>query len=53
MDEELRSPYCPICEACGEDGCCPATSCEQHPDGDYCKVIAEMDAREKAQLKLF
>ena len=43
MDEELRSPYCPICEACGEDGCCPATSCKQHPDGDYCEgYLAEL-----------
>jgi hypothetical protein len=41
--EELISPYCPICEACGEDGCCPATSCQQHPDGDYCKgYLAEL-----------
>lgn len=31
-----ESPYCPICDACGEDGCCSALNCEQHPDGDYC-----------------
>ena len=35
---ELESPYCPICQACGEDGCCPATACQQHPDGHYCKT---------------
>lgn len=35
--EEIESPYCPICEACGEDGCCRATVCHQHQDGLYCK----------------
>lgn len=34
--EEYKSPYCPICSACGEDGCCPATNCKQHPEGHYC-----------------
>jgi hypothetical protein len=32
------SPYCPICSGCGEDGCCPATVCEQSPEGDYCQT---------------
>lgn len=31
-----ESPYCPVCDACGEEGCCSATACEQHPDGSYC-----------------
>ena len=35
------SPYCPICDACGEDGCCSALSCQQHPDGDYCEGYLE------------
>ncbi len=35
--EEDYSPYCPICEACGEDGCCSAARCKQHPDGHYCQ----------------
>lgn len=35
-EEENYSPYCPICDACGEDGCCSAMNCEQHPDGRYC-----------------
>ena len=35
---ESYSPYCPICEACGEDGCCRATTCQQHPDGSYCQT---------------
>lgn len=30
------SPYCPICNGCGEDGCCSAINCQQHPDGHYC-----------------
>jgi hypothetical protein len=37
------SPYCPICGGCGEDGCCPATACKQHPDGKYCETyLAEL-----------
>lgn len=32
------SPYCQICDACGEDGCCSALSCQQHPDGAYCET---------------
>lgn len=32
------SPYCPICTGCGEDGCCAATCCQQHPDGAYCET---------------
>ena len=37
------SPYCPICSGCGEDGCCPATACKQHPDGKYCETyLAEL-----------
>jgi hypothetical protein len=35
--EELYSPYCKICEACGEEGCCSAMCCQQHSEGDYCK----------------
>ena len=35
-EEEFESPYCPICTGCGEEGCCSATICEQHPDGHYC-----------------
>jgi len=37
MDQkEEYSPYCPICDACGEDGCCPATACKQNQNGKYC-----------------
>ena len=35
MDKE-SSPYCPICSACGVEGCCSALACQQNPDGDYC-----------------
>ena len=38
IEEEYTSPYCPVCDACGEDGCCSAMSCQQHPDGHYCKT---------------
>jgi hypothetical protein len=34
---ENYSPYCPICDSCGVEGCCSPMSCQQHPDGDYCK----------------
>ena len=36
--EEEYNPYCPICDSCGEDGCCSATSCKQHPEGKYCET---------------
>jgi len=35
---EDYSPYCKICDSCGEDGCCSALSCKQDPNGDYCKT---------------
>lgn len=34
---EDYSPYCPVCTACGEEGCCSAMSCKQDPNGDYCE----------------
>jgi hypothetical protein len=34
---ENYNPYCPVCSACGEEGCCSAMACEQDPNGDYCK----------------
>jgi len=36
--ENDNSPYCPVCSGCGEDLCCPATMCQQHPDGSYCNM---------------
>jgi hypothetical protein len=36
MNEDEVEIYCPICLACGEDGCCPATRCRLHPSGLYC-----------------
>ena len=44
IDENLwdlvdsESPYCPLCDACGEEGCCSPMSCQQHPDGSYCEA---------------
>ncbi len=37
QQEKNYYPYCPICDACGESGCCSAMSCQQHPDGHYCE----------------
>jgi hypothetical protein len=31
------NPYCPVCNACGEEGCCSALMCEQSLDGHYCR----------------
>jgi hypothetical protein len=36
--EEDESPYCPICDGCGEDPCCSAAGCKFHPDGYYCRT---------------
>lgn len=32
------NPYCPVCESCGEEGCCSALSCKQDPNGSYCET---------------
>lgn len=37
-EEDNYSPYCKVCGACGEDGCCSAMMCKQSPDGDYCQT---------------
>ena len=34
--------YCKVCESCGEEGCCPPTCCEQHPEGKYCDYYLEI-----------
>lgn len=31
------SPYCPKCDACGEEGCCSPINCKQSPEGHYCE----------------
>jgi hypothetical protein len=36
-DEENYSPYCPDCEACGEEGCCSALCCKHTETGHYCR----------------
>ena len=36
-EQEEYSPYCPVCSACGEEGCCSPMACSQDPNGDYCK----------------
>lgn len=36
-EDGYESPYCNICEACGEEGCCSPCVCKQHPEGDYCE----------------
>lgn len=34
--QDSQSPYCSVCKGCGEDGCCPASICEQKEEGKYC-----------------
>ena len=36
-EEEIYSPYCPICSGCGEEGCCSPLICKQSSDGSYCE----------------
>ena len=41
MLQEIKDnnlPYCPVCDGCGEDLCCPATNCKQDPNGHYCNM---------------
>lgn len=35
IEDENYSPYCKICTACGEDGCCPATMCTMEDGCEY------------------
>lgn len=30
LKEQLDSPYCPQCNACGEDGCCSGSRCKKN-----------------------
>lgn len=32
-----HNPYCPDCDSCGEDPCCPAANCKMTPTGHYCE----------------
>ncbi len=33
--EEEYSPYCPVCSACGEEGCCSPLNCEMTEGCSY------------------
>lgn len=35
-ESENFNPYCPVCNSCGDDGCCSAIHCKQSPNGHYC-----------------
>lgn len=35
--ESPYSPYCAVCEACGEEPCCSPLMCKQDPQGYYCE----------------
>ncbi len=34
---KYESPYCPVCDGCGEEGCCSPLRCKQSSDGHYCE----------------
>ena len=36
--KDSYNPYCPICDSCGEDGCCSALNCKQSNNGKYCET---------------
>jgi hypothetical protein len=36
--EDIHNPYCPICDGCGEEGCCSPLRCEQSSEGSYCQT---------------
>lgn len=36
-EQEPYNPYCPVCEGCGEEGCCSPIHCKQTPEGRYCE----------------
>ena len=40
-NEENYNPYCKVCGACGEDGCCPAEQCKFVKEGKYCHWYIE------------
>lgn len=37
-EEKYESPYCPVCDGCGEEGCCSPMMCKQSSEGHYCKT---------------
>lgn len=52
-EEDCISPYCVICGACGEEGCCPPIICKQM-NGDYCDhYLKVLKATYLAHNKIF
>lgn len=52
-NEDYISPYCIMCGACGEDGCCPPTICKQ-ANGEYCEYYLKLlKATYLTHLKIF
>lgn len=33
--EDEYNPYCPVCDSCGETGCCPSSICTQEEGCKY------------------
>ena len=38
QEDKDYTPYCPDCQSCGEDGCCPPTQCKFTETGHYCEI---------------
>lgn len=36
LQNDEYSPYCSVCGACGEEGCCAPSRCVMSPSGEYC-----------------
>ena len=52
-EEDYFSPYCVMCGACGEEGCCPPTICKQM-NGEYCDYYLKvLKATYVAHTKMF
>jgi len=57
LKQELDTIYCPTCDACGEEGCCPPDRCKHLKDNlkclygiDYAKSYADL-LKENAELR--
>lgn len=41
LADYIEDGYCPVCKACGEEGCCSALMCRQDKDGSFCSIYLQ------------